>query len=63
MNDSKYTTVFHSVSRQSGRYFISGDRGRGEGRILLKTLTVRVAEHREELTVFCVGFITWQDPL
>jgi len=54
MDDSKYITIFHSVCRQLGRYFVSGDRRRGGGRILLKILTYCVAEHQEELTVVSV---------
>lgn len=63
MDDGKHTAVFHGVCRQLRRYFVSGDRRRGEGRILLKILTYCVAKHQEEGRVFCVGFVTWQDPL
>lgn len=45
---------FFNVSRQLGRYFVNGDRRRGEGRILLKIVTCCVAEHQEELRVFSV---------
>lgn len=54
MDDGKYTTIFHSVSRQLGRYFVNGDRRRGEGRILLKIVTYCVAEYQGELTMFSV---------
>lgn len=54
MADSKYTIIFHSVSRQLGRYFVNGDSRRGESRSLLKILTYCVADHQEELIVFSV---------
>lgn len=63
MDDDKYTTIFHGVSRQLQRYFANGHRKRGGGRILLEIVTYCVAEPQEELTVFCVGFILRQDPL
>lgn len=63
MDDGKHTTIFPGVSRQLRSYFVSGGRRRGEGRILLKILTYCVAKHQEEGRVFCVGFVTWQDPL